>query len=125
MSKGKDNTKYTKCFPPDHDAILSQRDVYVVPKNADKLAYTLARQVRDIVTLEGSLLFISLSIHSFFSFSVSPILPLILFVLQKFVALKNRPRAFMPYYIALQCQSGVSVSIFSQLISHHDAFMDH
>jgi len=44
VSKSKDHTKNTKCFPPDHDAILSQRDVYVVPKNADKSAYALARQ---------------------------------------------------------------------------------
>ena len=70
MSKSKDHTKNTKCFPPDHDAILSQRDVYVVPKNADKSAYTLARQVQEIVTIENSILFMALSIHSFSSHSL-------------------------------------------------------
>ena len=44
VSKSKDNTKHTKCFPEDHDAILSQKDVYVVPKDADKSAYIKARQ---------------------------------------------------------------------------------
>ena len=44
VSKKEGATKNTYCFPDDHDDILSQRDVYVVPKNADKSAYAKARQ---------------------------------------------------------------------------------
>jgi hypothetical protein len=44
ISKAKGATDYTYCFPEDHDAILSQKDVYIVPKNAEKSAYAKARQ---------------------------------------------------------------------------------
>jgi hypothetical protein len=44
VSKAEGATAHTFCFPEDHDAILSQRDVYVVPKNAGKSSYTKARQ---------------------------------------------------------------------------------
>jgi hypothetical protein len=44
VSKNAGATAHTFCFPEDHDAVLSQRDVYVVPKDADKSAYTKARQ---------------------------------------------------------------------------------
>ena len=44
VSKSADATKNTPCFPEDHDAILSQKDVYMVPKDADKSAYAKARQ---------------------------------------------------------------------------------
>jgi hypothetical protein len=44
VSKSAGATLHTKCFPEDHDAILSQRDVYIVPKDAEKSAYAKARQ---------------------------------------------------------------------------------
>eukprot|EP00804_Cyclotella_cryptica_P001694 CCRYP_009074-RA/>CCRYP_009074-RA protein AED:0.22 eAED:0.22 QI:0/0/0/1/1/1/8/0/796 len=46
VSKHEGATKHTRCFPEDHDDILSQRDVYVVPKSApnEKLAFSKAWQ---------------------------------------------------------------------------------
>ena len=46
-SKAEGATKNSKCFPDDHEAILSQRDVYVVPKKKSarqKTLYSKARQ---------------------------------------------------------------------------------
>ena len=44
VSKKAGATKGSYCFPEDHDDILSQKDVYVVPKDTDKSVYTKARQ---------------------------------------------------------------------------------
>ncbi len=50
FSESKGAQDFTPCFPPDHDGILSQRDVYIVPKSfGDDLAekkyiFSLARQ---------------------------------------------------------------------------------
>mmetsp|Transcript_20452 Transcript_20452/g.42912 ORF Transcript_20452/g.42912 Transcript_20452/m.42912 type:complete len:1082 (-) Transcript_20452:914-4159(-) len=47
LSKSANHTKNTKCFPNDHEAILTQRDVYVVPKRKiarQKTLFSKARQ---------------------------------------------------------------------------------
>eukprot|EP00804_Cyclotella_cryptica_P001607 CCRYP_014947-RC/>CCRYP_014947-RC protein AED:0.04 eAED:0.04 QI:544/1/1/1/0.83/0.57/7/1193/975 len=43
VSKSEGATRHTYCFPEDHDDILSQRDVYVVPSKRDS-SYAKARQ---------------------------------------------------------------------------------
>jgi len=44
VSKKEGHTRNSYCFPDDHDAILSQKDVYIVSKSSDKAAFAQARQ---------------------------------------------------------------------------------
>ena len=44
VSKKEGHTRNSYCFPDDHDAILSQKDIYIVSKSSDKKAFSQARQ---------------------------------------------------------------------------------
>ena len=44
VSRPEGATRGETCFPDDHDGILSQRDVYIVPRESNKSSYAKARQ---------------------------------------------------------------------------------